>query len=302
MGELTATQVIVITASLAAVGATAIYFIQRKPQARALPPAPVPPRAPTHPSATPHPHAAHRGMQARQQPAVTYHRVTPPSTYETQSPYRATPYHPPIVPPFHHPHMPAEWPATVTQPLDASLEKLAHVPIDMLTHWVDSLHPHTYAATPSPPPVHDTSPYVPASYASHPMQAHDHPVTYTPYPMPSLGGTQHPQHPYAPAAAPAAPASPYSPTYWVDMAHRLDLIKPGDRLINWREAAHYLNTMGLGHFPEVDAPTDALKSALHSFQLAHHLPVTGELDPETSAALIYQVFTSATPQFIAPGF
>ena len=180
--------------------------------------------------------------------------------------------------------------------------------------------------------AHDVESWLPhpdashaATHAYHQGDVHAPPaaVTYTPYPMPqpqqpfdhphdamvhALAPTRAELHahglvPNPDASGGSMPASARGPTFWSDTARRLGLIKPGDRLINVKEAQHYLNTIGLGAvLPESGDIDEHTHEAIRAFQLKHHLPMTGDVDPETSSALLYQAFVSATPQVIDPGF
>ncbi len=112
------------------------------------------------------------------------------------------------------------------------------------------------------------------------------PVTYAPHVMPSL------EHP--PVAPPSAhdlsrPPLPEPGTSWVEAAKAIGLIKPGDPRLSVQEAQHYINMLTTGAIKLVEDGVWGPKTfeALQAFQLAHHLPMTGTLDAETSAALLY---------------
>lgn len=111
------------------------------------------------------------------------------------------------------------------------------------------------------------------------------PVTYAPHVMPSL------EHPHETPSVHdlLRPPMPEPGKSWVEAAKAIGLIKPGDPRLSIPEAQHYINMLTTGTIKLVEDGVLGPKTieALHAFQLAHHLPMTGTLDAETSAALLY---------------
>ena len=141
--------------------------------------------------------------------------------------------------------------------------------------------------------------------ASHWMQDLSHgapPVP--PHVMPSL------DHPSAHVAPPVTHVTPpsaqdlmrptlltdiaHGPRYWADVAMSLGLIKKGDPLISVREAQQFINMLNMGvHLKEDNLFGDKTRDAIKAFQHAHNLPMTGVIDSETSAALLYAGFMAS---------
>jgi peptidoglycan hydrolase-like protein with peptidoglycan-binding domain len=147
--------------------------------------------------------------------------------------------------------------------------------------------------------AHDVESWLqhPGTATVHVEQPAQQPVTYTPYAMPQ------PEHHDDAATQDTHAPFMRGPTFWSDTARRTGLIKPGDRLITVAEAQHYMNTIGMGTtLPENGVLDEPTHEAIRAFQIKHHLPITGNIDAETSSAMLYGAFVSATPQVINPGF
>jgi hypothetical protein len=162
-------------------------------------------------------------------------------------------------------------------------------------------HPGYYFAQPSQ--RQRAAPQVPAGYAEYAPVA---PPSWTP----DESRAQHPSA-QAPSHVTYTPAPPMhatpehktvdteiSPTYWSDLVHSAGIKAPKDRLITVREAQHYLNVLGIAGedgkpFAEDNDAGRNTRRALTVFQESHHLPMTGTIDRETSAALLYAVSQGA---------
>ncbi len=216
-------QIVIITASLAAVGAVTVYFIAKKDEP--------PPFGPKPPGKK----IAHARAAARR------------------------PGHAP--PRFQQPHYDAQH---YTPPPQAFHE-----------------HPYHYTAPPAAPPYHAPPPP-------------EH-VEYHPAPMPPLQPTATHEWPRTmpSQAAPVEHATQETtPTYWRDLARQLQLLN--GPLLTVLDAQKNLNRLGVvphgEHLKEDNILGERTTNALSDFQEHHHIPMTGNLDPETAAAILYDMY------------
>jgi hypothetical protein len=226
---------------------------------------PVPPK-PTARRATPTPKTPQRQTRSVA-PATAVHQAHPAQPPTTYQPY-----------PMPQPQQQYGYQDGASDVFQQLGQQLGQIPGQMLDTWQQQQQQH---------------PYHPAMY-SHQTQPAVHPHTATQTPVTPAVHID----PHEPAAG-----TVYGPTYWHDAVKNLGLMKPADRIITVAEAQHYLNTIGgYPHLAEDNAMGPQTHAAIEAFQMSHHLPKTGLLDKETSSALLYAAFVSATPQMINPGF
>jgi hypothetical protein len=250
-------QVIVITASLAAVGGVTLYFIHHHADGGA--PAPKKPGKKAiakSPAGSHHPAHVQPQQQQQQAPQYTQHAFAPAQPrYAEQRAEQQQQY------------------AYAPQQHAAPMHQQSFEP-----HVIHARVPPPYSA---PAEHHDGGGL---------LSALTDPVTYTPFPMPQPT----PAHEWPRKDPPAPATQAMNPTYWRDLATKMGALVPTAPLMTVRDAQRYLNTLGAAPHGEIlDIDNDKGKrttNALSAFQETHHLPMTGNLDPETGAALLYDVY------------
>jgi hypothetical protein len=310
-------QIVLITASLAAVGGGVLYVMKRKKAPEAHRDRRGAHRA--HPARPAHaPTAAPGGVPSAIAPAPAMiqppipsgwplhpHHVLPaPGTLQSYAPAPAPAYAPtPTQPLRHHRPMADEGGfADAPQRLDRWYRHMQRQIPDLPGGVAPIAHAHPHA-----------QPYYPSQPDMGPQLDHPHRPHHEAIPAPPLGSPPptSPTHPHQGVhiePPPSAeihhdpesvhmPAGPRGPTYWYDLIQHMAIIHPGTQpQVTISDLQQYLNKLAPATNLKIDGILgDRTIAALQAFQSAHGLPVTGHLDRETSSALLYAVMLQHIP-------
>lgn len=313
--ELTPGSVFAILLSLALVGGATIYYVKkreerarephehhRRHEPHALPPAqrtPAPPVTYTPhamPSLTPHAPPPHDAPHQYTQPQISADdtsRALAQVAAMLRAPWqRGVDDITVLQTAIQNPSLPSDQRAMAQEVLSAAhIEMRSRAP-----RRQPQMRRHEYAA-PVPQDMGHTQPWQDFSRGvsqmsdwvrdvMQPTSQPQPPATYAPHVMPSL---EHPHVTQPSAHDLSRPPMPEPGKSWVEAAKAIGLIKPGDPRLSVQESQHYINMLTTGTIKLVEDGIlgDKTREAINAFQLAHHLPMTGQLDAETSAALLY---------------